>query len=384
MQFAVIAPFSTIARRSRLTKMMPVLKAKGLAPIFYGWERVVGEAQGSEDKVVEERIILRGGGNNTRRARLMYPLWMVAVFWLTLRLGRRANLFCLGWETAFPALIASRFTGARVIFDDADRFSLIISLPRPLHRLVQALERWTSRRVDLHIVPSFARYEWRGQNMMVLRNVPVRSDYERARGKKAQTSTAGLVVYVNGWFGETRGGPIFIEMMKKAADRNLPIRMILAGRLAGPACEKLAAQPNVEYRGKLELVEALKLYREADLVLTYFDPAIPINRLAESNKWGDCVFLDVPFIVNSEVETAASFVRAGGAMTVPYHDVDGLLELLAPLAEQPARLAPYRNALRHLEEEYQPFDTAFGVLIDSFLAGETGLGQVSTESGISG
>lgn len=375
MRFVVIAPLSTVARRSRLTKMMPVLKAKGLSPVFYGWERVEGEAQYGGDKVVEERIILRGGGNNTRRARLMYPLWMISVFWLALRLGRRANLFCLGWETAFPALIASRVTGARVIFDDADRFSLIVSLPRPLHRLVQALEQWTSRRVALHIVPGFARYEWRGQNMMVLRNAPVRSDYERAQQGEVQRSAKGLVIYVNGWFGETRGGPIFVELMKKVAERNLPIRMILAGRLAGPVCQVLAAQPNVEYRGKLELVEALKLYREADLVLTYFDPAIPINRLAESNKWGDCVFLKVPFIVNSEVETAASFARGGAAIAIPYHDVDGLLEILTRLAEQPVGLGDYRDALCDFEGEYRPFDSAFGELIDSFMAGDVRRGQ---------
>ena len=148
-RLAVIAPLSTIARRARLKKMMPVLEAKRLAPVFYGWERVKGEAR-DDNQTVEERIILRGGGNNTWQARLMYPLWMLAVFLLALRLGRRTDLFCLGWETAFPALIASRLTGARVIFDDADRFSLIVQRQRAIQRAEQYITADARSQLFLH------------------------------------------------------------------------------------------------------------------------------------------------------------------------------------------------------------------------------------------
>lgn len=367
MHFAVIAPLSTVARRARLVKMMPVLKTRGLDVVFYGWERNRGEAANPDESQVEERIIFRGGGNNTRYIRFMYPFWMVAVFFRVMRFDRDDVLLCLGWETAFPALIASYFTGSKVIFDDADRFSLIVSLPKPVKAFVQALERWTSHRVALHIVPGFGRYEWRAENMIVLRNAPILEDYRKAVRLGQRSSPSGLVIYVNGWLGETRGLPVVLDVMRRAAERQIPIRMILAGRMDGASSEALAALENVEYRGRVGLDEALKIYREVDLVFSYFDPAIPINRLAESNKWGDCVFLNVPFVANSEVETAGPFVKAGAAISVPYDDVDGLFGILAELAEEPRRLESYRTALRGFESEYQPFDTAFGGIVDSYL-----------------
>src|SRR5690606_34799636 len=76
MTFAVIAPISRVGLRSRLVKMMPVLLAKGFDPVFYGWERVRGEATSAEGGLGREHVILRGGGHSTRGARFMYPLWM--------------------------------------------------------------------------------------------------------------------------------------------------------------------------------------------------------------------------------------------------------------------------------------------------------------------
>lgn len=368
MTFAVVAPVSRVGLRPRLIKMMPVLRARGLDPVFYGWERVRGEAVDPRGGQSREHTILRGGGHNTRIARLMYPLWMLAVFLLTLRLGRRANLVCVGWETAFPALIASRLTGASIIFDDADRFSLVVKLPALFRRVVQALERWTSRRAALHLVPGLRRYDWRGDNMKILRNAPVQSDYENAKLRKVRSNRSELVVYVNGWIGETRGAPIFLELMREAGRQNLPIRMLLAGRLGGKSSSALTELSNVTYCGRLELPDALGLYRESDIALIYFDPSIEINRLAESNKWGDCVFLNVPFITNSEVETADAFFSRGAAVSVPYSDVGGLLRVLVGFIKHPSRLAECRRALRQFEKDYVPFDIAFGKLIDEFLA----------------
>lgn len=368
MIFAVIAPLSTVSLRARLVKMMPVLKARGLDVVFYGWERVEGESRKNDDLLVKEEIILSGGGRYTKLARVMYPMWMVAVFLKALRFRREDVLLCLGWETAFPALLASYFTGSKILFDDADRFSLILNLPRPLKALVQALERWTSKRVARHIVPGFGRYEWRGQNMVVLRNAPISADYEKVVALPRRVSVSGeLVVYVNGWLGETRGLAIILEVARLAIERGTQIKVILAGRLGGPSSEALAALKNVDYRGRLGINDALKIYREVDLVFSYFDPKIPINRLAESNKWGDCVFLNVPFVANSEVKTAEPFVEAGAAISVPYSDAEGLFRVLDGLASDAGCLEAFRTALRKFEGDYKPFDLAVGDIIDSFL-----------------
>jgi len=204
--------------------------------------------------------------------------------------------------------------------------------------------------------------------MRILRNAPIQSDYQNALKREGRQKRGELVVYFNGWIGETRGAPIFLKIMQEANTRGIPIKMLVAGRLAGVSSLALAELPNVTYYGNLDLPDALELYRDADVALIYYDPNVEINRLAESNKWGDCVFLNTPFITNSEVKTADQFFHRGAAIPVPYSDDDGLLRTLVGLIERPARLIECREALQQFESEYKPFDAAFGALLDSLVA----------------
>lgn len=358
MHLHFIAPLPAIRKRTRLVKMVRHFILRGFQVQFHGWERQSGEAQSLcwEEPGLQELTILKGGGYASGRARAMYPLWMLAVFFRVLWLGRHQTLFCLGWETAFPALLAARFTQSVIVFDDADRFSMILKLPRPFSSVLQYLERWTSRHVLLHIVPSFSRYEWRNPNMVPLRNTPLRKDFEAAAATPKDSFEHSLTVYANGWLGETRGAPEFLDLANRLEASGASVRFLIAGRVDSPAGEALIQHPLVIFYGEVDQTRALALYRHADVVLTYYDPKVPINRKAESNKWGDCVYFGIPFIVNSEVETANPFVEMQAAFAVPYKDTEGLFRLIYKWTDD---LSPLKHASTQLElfrSDYPVFD----------------------------
>ncbi|MEM7519722.1 MAG: hypothetical protein AAF307_01690 [Pseudomonadota bacterium] len=366
---AMLAPLPALNKRTRLAKITKVLRARGHRLRFFGWERAPGELDRMrfDDRGVEESTLMRGGGYASSRARLFYPLWMMLVFVRVLRLGRGQTVFALGWETAFPALLAAMVTRSQIIFDDADRFSMILKLPGPLHRGLVRLERWTSRRAALHIVPGYARYEWRHERMIVLRNSPLAQDLEDARAAPPTRPDAALVLYANGWIGETRGAPVFLRALDHALATGLDLRLVVAGRVDGQSAPKLLAHPLVHYVGEVSQREALGWYAVSDAVLTYYDPAVPINRNAESNKWGDAVFFGCPIIVNAEVKTASAFVDGGAAWAVPYHDHEGLVAL----CERALRAAEMRAqavvAVRSMAVDYPVFDDQLATILRDVL-----------------
>lgn len=353
-----LAPLPALRKRTRLAKMATILTAGGYHIDFAGWERLPGEAQtfAWEGTGVQETTILRRGGYASGKARALYPVWMWRVFRHVLKLGRGRPFFCLGWETAFPALLAAKFTGARIVFDDADRFSMIVRLPEPAGALLRSLERWASRRAALHVIPGFARYDWRHDRMIVLRNSPLSSDFKAALAAPPQRPAAQVVLYANGWIGQTRGAPIFLALLEQARAEGVDLRLVVAGRVDGAAAAQLMSDPAVLFLGELPQRTALAWYAVADAVLTYYNPDVAINRQAESNKWGDAVFFGCPIIVNSEVETAKPLIDQGAAHAVPYNDVKGLLRIAVTLAKDSEQRARTTSALKAFLPEYPVFD----------------------------
>lgn len=360
------APLPALRKRTRLSKMAACILAQDYRIRFFGWERERGEAAefASDDDRISEATILRGGGYASSRARLLYPLWMAAVFFRVLRLGRGRTIFALGWETAFPAVLAAWLTRSRIVFDDADRFSMIFRLPGPLHRGLQRLEEWTSRRAAMHVIPGFSRYEWRHDDMVILRNSPLEADFAQARRAAPPRPPHKVVLYANGWIGETRGAPVFLKLLDLADERGIDLHLLIAGRVSGEAAPRLIGHHRVTYLGEVPQRDALACYAVADAVLTYYDPAIIINRKAESNKWGDAVFFGCPIIVNTEVETARPFLQAGGAWAVPYEDADALAALAQRIGDDAGMREAASAALRTLLPDYPVFDTQLKSILD--------------------
>ncbi len=363
-----LAPLSAMRKRTRLAKMARYLEDRGIGVLFLGWERENGElarlAWGGA--LVDERILLRGGGYASRTARLMYPLWMTLVFFRCLALPRGTVVWCLGWETAFPARIAGALRGLEIVFDDADRFSMLIRLPGPLQRTLVRLEQWTSRHCRLHLVPGWSRYEWRHSRMKLLRNSPLRADYEHAQAVTRHQPDEAITLYVNGWIAWDTGSRIVMKALDILKERHIPCRLIVAGRVASNDGEALIARPEVDFKGELPQRSALELYLACDLALTLYDPSVAINRHAESNKWGDCVFLETPFVVNSEVETAAKFVTAGAALSFPYNEPAALADIVQSASRNPQILKRVRENLRGFQAEYQPFEDQLDAIFSSF------------------
>ncbi|EEW27056.1 glycosyltransferase family protein [Rhodobacter ferrooxidans] len=357
-RITIVAPLPAPRRRQRLAKLVRGFQKSGFGVDFMGWDRIKGEAaqwrwQGVP---IREKIILTGGGHNSKSARAMYPLWIIVVFFRVLALGRGQTLYCLGWESAFPACLAAKLTRSKVIFDDADRFSMVLGLSGFLNRVLKSLELYTSRKVDLHIVPGFSRYEWRNENMFELKNSPSRADLDEGFALAGKRVSADIVLYVNGWLVETRGALVLLALLQELRRNGVKACMHVAGFLPDKLLQCYLSDPDVIYHGELPQAKALSLYLESDIALTFYDPAVPINRMAESNKWGDCVFYRKPFVVNSEVETADRFVKAGAAWSVPYGDVGALTDLVVRLVREPELIANAQENLASFDDQFPVFD----------------------------
>lgn len=347
--------------RVRLGKIICLYRESGFASAFWGWDRTGDEASADGSS----RILMVGGGYGNVSLRRRYLLWVYRVFLHALR-EEPSIVHALGFESALPLALRNKVTTkgrrSKIVFDDADRFSASRQLPRPVIPLIRRLERWVVRQSTVHIVPSAALYEdgLDGARSVVLQNTPSRRMLAQAMELDVtKPLEAEFLIYANGLIADERGAGV-LDSLAAHFEEDESVGFVVAGQTTGDAAERFIARKNVRYLGIIANHEALALYRATSVVITYYDPRREANRRAGSNKWGDCLATRTPFIVNTEVETAAGFIEAGAAFGVPYNDFSALVDLIEVIRRDDSALKTARIALDTLAQQAgQDFDRQF-------------------------
>lgn len=272
-----------------------------------------------------------------------YPVWMLKLWWNFLWKTKGRPLYCLSFDTAVSAAFAFR---RKFIFDEADNFSMLSKWPGWMRKVFEWCERFAAKKARIHLLPSRFRTKKVRPNDRFLPNMPTRAAVDAAKSLAQERGYAPgpvLTVLVTGRLVEDRGLRPMLEAYRKVGPE--VVRLLVAGRTFAKESEDFVNEPGVEYLGVVTNEEALALNYRAHLTLTYYDPATEINRVAEPNKWGDCIVTNTPFIVNSEVETAKEYVDAGACFHVPYNDSDALAELLKRVSTDRQELAAVKQRL---------------------------------------
>lgn len=329
----IIAPVPRLRKRTRLAKFARAYSHDVPRISFAGWERTDTErTDPADDEVTNTHIAHRGGGYATGALGKDYAKWVVKAAIHALKV-RPDAVHALGLEGALAATPLKLLRPRTVLlYDDADRMTLCHSMPDRVQQAGQFIERLVSRISTAHIIPGEARYPdgLPCKNTVLLKNTPSDIVLETALELPID-SDPRFTLLVTGWLGDTRGAAVIDEIARLLEDDKL-FRFVAAGRVTGEAAQRFIQRPSVDYRGEVSNAEALRLARDSSLVFTLYDPAVTINRFAEPNKWGDCVAVKTPFIVNQEVETASAYVAAGAAISFPYSDAQQATDELRRIA----------------------------------------------------
>ncbi|WP_298515377.1 hypothetical protein [uncultured Kordia sp.] len=341
----IVAPLSSLSERTRLYKLTLFLHDElGYKNISHvGWERIPGEREEKRfDFEIDKKIILKGGGYGTGKVKWLYFMWMIKTFFYCFKFGKNDIVWALGFESAFPVMLASKIKRFKVVFDDADRFSMLFKFPSIIDKILKFLEKKTSRNVTYHVVPGDARYQFESKKFYVLKNTPSESQLEKAKQiSENLEKPASFVININGWLGSGRGMNEALMLVNRLEKEDL--KVLLIGKLDCDAANQLAEHKNVIYRGKLSNAETLANYFISDLVLTYYDPKLEINQYAESNKWGDAIKTGIGIIVNEEVKSAKFIKENNLGIIVPYNDIDALVNEVQKLLTDTSKLVELKS-----------------------------------------
>lgn len=368
-KLVIIAPVSNLSENVFLAKLEKVVNNLNLTTEFWGWNRNALQNQFNSKQTpskIDIKILISGGGNTNKMLMAWYPLWMIKVFFNAWTESKDTLYFCASFDTALPLGLCSLFRKRSFVFANRDNISKIYSWNRLIKNILEKLEIFSASQADIHLIPGNSRWCFNSNNIYVLPNTPSCDVLNEAiKIAKQGNYKRGEVftLYINGWLTSTRGMGTLLKAAK--ADGMESVKIIVAGAIHCQEARQLVELSNVDYLGFLSNEEALAIYYKSHLVFTFYDPRLEINRLAEPNKWWDCVVTQTPFITNSEVINASLFFKRKACFCVNYDDWSGLAKIITDLNKNQKK---WREVQKNLGEfDVKLWDNSMQKLLEGWL-----------------
>jgi glycosyltransferase involved in cell wall biosynthesis len=337
-------------RDSRLQKELRMFVEEGCAVTLLCWDREREWPKHEEkDGYTIHRCHLRAE-YGSRKLFLLMPLWWVYEFFMLLRLGGNAIHAC-DFDTVVPALAVRILTGRKVVYDVYDFYSVKSStIPGPLKKFFRVAEQIAARMADAVVVVDGARSYLFGDRPPKRVEVAMNCPYDAVEPEwKKNAEDAPLLIFYGGAIAEYRG----MEKLAEATRDLDHVRVVLAGWITNDRYKKLLDDsPHIEYIGMVNYTEALRWTHEADAVYSYYDPALEINRTANSSKMFDSFMCGTAVLANNEPPAAKVVAEHGCGSSLPFDDDAGLKDVIARWRDhrEEAR-ACGQNGRRLFEEE---------------------------------
>ncbi len=263
-------------------------------------------------------------------------MWRLPLWWL--HAARKAAslhpdiVHAVDFDTAWPARVAARLTGASIVYDIFDFYSemILLDLPRFLRRFLTHAERRMVKRAELVVLPDLRRQEQFGpakpRHLVEILNVP---EDHRILAEPAKDFT----LFYGGMIAKDRG---LLDLM--VACESTGAKFIVAGHGPDEAelLPHLESSPSCLYLGTVPYEEVLRQTAACHVVAALYDPAVPNNRLAAPNKVYEAMMLSKPVLVSGGVAIADLVESLGCGKVVPYGDRGAITKALEGFMLSPA------------------------------------------------
>jgi glycosyltransferase involved in cell wall biosynthesis len=315
----------------RIQKEAETLELAGYVVRVFGWDRRREWPAHETINGVEYRRSRIPAPYASRLLALVLPLFWVRVAW-RIACERPDVVHACDLDALIPSLVARPFIRKAIVYDIFDTFADKISgVPHAVRTLLRRLDESLMRRADVVIVAD-------EQRKLRLRDVPgvlpeVIMNVPRDMGLPAPFSSFGeFVVCYAGSIHEHRGLGMIIEAVRDLTG----VKAIFAGWIPRAVDrEKLLSEKHVRYVGKLEYAESLALLGRSHVVLALYDPSLPINAQASSNKVYEAMAVGRPVITNVETTMAPLVREEACGELIPYGDVEALRAQIIRLQQSP-------------------------------------------------
>ncbi len=274
---------------------------------------------------------------------------------------RPALVHASDFEVYGAARLYACISGAAVMYNIHDNLALRYRCAAIGRRCLNFLEGLAARWATVTLVPEDHRRDalptWARSRVVVARNTPIDPGYSPpSDGREAVT-----LLYA-GWIDGGRG----IRQLARLAARQRSLQLRVAGSGDPELVGEMGDMDGVTLLGRISHEDALQETRACDFVCALYDPEVPVNRFAASNKVAEALALGRPVLINREVEVVGRLEQYGCLVVVDYHEVENAGTRLVALRAAAGDYAEMCQGARQAYEDHYSWEQVEAATIEAY------------------
>lgn len=257
------------------------------------------------------------------------------------------------FDTLLPAVFTKLLKKNKIIYDIFDFYSetFPLNINRKLKDSIKVFELYLLKFTDGTIIVDESRISQingaKLKNLEIIMNCPTDLSVPNRNSIKREKFT----IFYGGTIAKDRGLNELIEAIKDERD----VDLIVAGMgpdesLFVPIFSKIQ---NVEFLGWISYDSYINLILNTDVLFALYDPVIPNNLLASSNKLFESMMCKKPIIVNKETSMSYIVTEENCGVIVPYYETEKLKSAILHLKNNPSLCSKLgENGRKAFERKY--------------------------------
>lgn len=310
----IITKGDTCTDHVRVKKFIQYFDAKNIDVAFYCWLR----EKEKEVQYTRETFIFKGGNYANKKLALLYPIWVVKLFFTLLfkvKNSKENIIFTIDFDSAISVYFFTLLKPkVRYIYDIHDDFALRYNFPRFIKNIISWFDNKVKKRAAKVIHVDKNRVRANDTNYEIIYNS--QDDYYKEGEVKPVIKVLQKFAFT-GLIGYTRG----VESVYKFAKNNSTNTFVVAGKVIDDYGKKFIELPNVEFLGYVSQDILFEKIKNCCGIFSLYDPSNEINVLAASNKLYDAIMLGVPVIINKGLQ-AENFIKTHNVGFIVNFDYD--------------------------------------------------------------
>ncbi len=235
-------------------------------------------------------------------------VWFAYVFWKAAT-EKYEIIHACDFDTYLPSVLPAKIRKKKIIYDIYDFYADMLNLSPTITRPIAKLDKWLIQFADHIILADKARRDQikpsKPKKISYIYNIP---EIDKGQLEKLiQTPVKDKYFFYAGLLSEDRYIKEIIELfLKEMKDYN--IELAGWGPLAGFVKKASQYNKNIRFLGKIKYDQVLKKTAECKIMLAFYDPSVPNNKLASPNKLFEAMAIGKPIITNPGT-SMAKFVK---------------------------------------------------------------------------